>query len=329
MFWLPSCVGSTVRSSQGRVTAVVDLPGASAEQNRSIREPWADRHHLFFLACAYGGSWSVWILAWLVARSTGLGDLLFNERLVWAALFERGLAGPLFAVSALAVIGVYGPMVAGVLATRADAATDLYVLGARITKIAVGARWYVRLALILSAVAVLPGVLLVAVTGVAADRPTAARLVLFLVVFFVFQVLTSGTEEVGWRGYLLEKLLPGRNLWDAGWAVGVPWALWHLPIVIMLFVQQGMPPAAIIGSLFGFGIGIVAMSILHAWFYANTRSVFLAIVIHATFNTVPLSTGLLLDESHLAAVLPQLLLWAVVLIIVKQSERAASPPTDT
>ena len=188
-----------------------------------------------------------------------------------------------------------------------------------------GGRWYLRLALILSAVAVLPGVLLIAVTGVAADGPTAARLGLFLVVFLVFQMLTSGTEEVGWRGYLLEKLLPGRNLWDAGWAVGVPWALWHLPIVIMLFAQQGMPPAAIIGSLFGFGIGIVAMSILHAWFYANTRSVFLAIVIHATFNTVPLSTGLLLDESHLAAVLPQLLLWAVVLIIVKQSERAASP----
>ncbi len=155
------------------------------------------------------------------------------------------------------------------------------------------------------------------------DAPSAQRIGGFLVVFFGFQLLTSGLEESGWRGYLLEKILPGRSLWDAGWAVGLPWAVWHLPVVLMLFIRQGMEPIQILGSLVGFGIGIVAMSILQAWFYANTRSVFFAIVVHAAFNTVPLAVGLVLATgSYFTAVASQPALWVVVIFITKRSEKA-------
>ncbi len=126
-----------------------------------------------------------------------------------------------------------------------------------------------------------------------------------------------------WRGYLTEKVLPGRGFWDAGWAVGPGWALWHLPVVLMLFVQQGMEPAQIIGSLAGFGIGIVAMAILQAWFYERTHSVFVSIVIHAAFNTVPLTIVLLFEDSP-AAVLSNLLLWAVVIVIKNKHDAAVT-----
>ena len=81
------------------------------------------------------------------------------------------------------------------------------------------------------------------------DAPAIGTLAWFLLVFFVFQMLTSATEEIGWRGYLLEKLLPGRNFWDAGWMLGWVWAGWHLPVVIFIFMQQGMTLAPIIGHL--------------------------------------------------------------------------------
>ncbi|MGZ8725422.1 MAG: CPBP family intramembrane glutamic endopeptidase, partial [Aeromicrobium sp.] len=130
----------------------------------------------------------------------------------------------------------------------------------------------------------------------------------------------SGTEEIGWRGYLTEKLLPGRGFWDAGWLVGVVWAVWHLPVATMIFMQQGMVHFQIAGSLVGFTMGIIAMAILQAWFYERTRSVFLNLVIHAAFNTLPL-TLVLLWEGSPAAVLTSLLLWAVVIYIQARSQR--------
>ncbi len=67
-------------------------------------------------------------------------------------------------------------------------------------------------------------------------------------------------------------------------------------------------------------IGIVAMAILQAWFYQRTRSVFLAIVIHAVFNTIPLTIVLLFEGSP-AAVLANLLLWAVVIVLKSRTDR--------
>ena len=52
-------------------------------------------------------------------------------------------------------------------------------------------------------------------------------MLVFLTVFFVFEMLTSGTEEIGWSSYLNEKLRQGRDFWKTGWAVGLPWAAWH------------------------------------------------------------------------------------------------------
>ena len=155
-----------------------------------------------------------------------------------------------------------------------------------------------------------------------ADAPSWGQLVGFLIAFFTLQLVTSGTEEIGWRGYLTEKLLPGRGFWDAGWLVGVVWAVWHLPVATMIFLQQGMVHLQIAGSLVGFAMGIVAMAILQAWFYERTRSVFLNMVIHAAFNTLPL-TLVLLWEGSPAAVLTNLLLWAVV--ITSRPEVSAQP----
>jgi len=58
-------------------------------------------------------------------------------------------------------------------------------------------------------------------------------------------------------------------------------------------------------------MGIVAMSIFHTWFYERTGSVFLNMVIHASFNTIPLTIVLLFEGSPVA-LLSNLLLWAVV-----------------
>jgi membrane protease YdiL (CAAX protease family) len=206
------------------------------------------------------------------------------------------------------------------VATRLDPEVSSRDLWARVRAVRVGARWY-GLVLGILALVVGPTAVIVALTAEPApDAPGASKLVVFLVVFFVFQLLTSGTEEIGWRGYLNEKLRRGRNFWDTGWAVGLPWAIWHWPIVVILFVQQEMVPAAILGSLAGFSLGIVAASILHAWFYERTGSVFLNMFIHAIFNTIPLTLALLFRDSP-AAVIANLALWAVVIFLKRQHDK--------
>ena len=281
-----------------------------------------DRPRLRFLIIAYGVSWAIWVGAWIAAAATDTGDLLFNETLVFDVLFGGDPSGTLVALSLLSLLGVYGPMIAGIIASRSDPAIPPGDLRRRLLRVGVGGRAYGLIALILLLVTVPTLAVTAAIADPADDAPGAGTLLLFLLAFFIVQLATSGTEEVGWRGYLTHTLLPGRGYWDTGWAVGPVWAVWHYPVVIQIFLAQGMQPVAIVGSLAGFSIGIVAMAILQAWFYQRTHSVFLAIVIHAAFNTVPLTIVLLFDGSP-AAVLANLLLWAVVLFLKSRTDRAA------
>ena len=210
--------------------------------------------------------------------------------------------------------------IGGVVATRLDPAVSSHELARKVRRVGVGGRWYGLVVGILLLVAG-PAALIVALTtDLVPAAPGIGPVAVVLVVFFVFPMLTPGTEEIGWRGYLTEKLRHGRDFWDTGWAVGLPWAVWHFPVVVMIFLQQGLEPVAIVGSLAGFSIGIVAAAMLHAWFYDRTRSVFLNIFIHAIFNTLPLATVLLFQDSP-AAVIANLALWAVVIYLKRRHDR--------
>lgn len=300
-----------------------------ADDEADARLDLWQRQHLIYLGIAYGISWAIWIAAWLVSQRITAGDLLINADLVRALFFDDNATATLVWVSLLSLLGVYGPMIAGIVATRIDPSVSLADLWQRVSRVRVGARWY-GLALGIAVLVAGPAAVIVALTtDMIPDAPGPAGLVAFLAVFFVVQMLTSGTEEVGWRGYLNERLRHGRDFWDTGWTVGIPWAAWHIPIVVMIFVQQGMGAVQILGSLVGFGIGIVASAILHAWFYERTRSVFLNIFIHAIFNTLPLTTALLFRDSP-AVVIAQLAQWAVVIYLKRTHDReAAQLPSAT
>lgn len=280
--------------------------------------------HLLFLGIAYGFSWVLWLLAWRLGDDGA--DVLLNQDLVWELVFVGEVPARLALISLVALVAVYGPMIGGVVASRIDPAIPAGSLGRRIRKVNVGGREYGLVFLILLAVTIPPLLLTALTTDFADEGPSFAGLLPFLAVFFVIQFFSSGTEEIGWRGYLTQKLLPGRGYWDAGWAVGIVWAFWHLPVVLMIFVQGGLEPVAILGSLIGFGIGIVAMAILQAWFYERTRSVFLAMFIHALFNTLPLTIAIVWEGSPVA-VLANILLWVVVIVIKSRTDKAAAIAT--
>jgi len=88
-------------------------------------------------------------------------------------------------------------------------------------------------------------------------------------------------EEVGWRGYLLPRLTERIRLAPASLAVGMVWAVWHLPL---FFASRADPNH----QLFAFYVlQVTAYSIALAWLYWRTEgSLLLTMLMHSAFNNM-------------------------------------------
>jgi CAAX protease family protein len=94
--------------------------------------------------------------------------------------------------------------------------------------------------------------------------------------------LVSGVaEELGWRGYAQGRLQASRTPLASSLAIGIPWALWHLP----LYFTPGMWQYQVRHrkmQAFLFFPSIVAQSVLMGWVYNHARrSTVSAILFHA------------------------------------------------
>lgn len=98
-------------------------------------------------------------------------------------------------------------------------------------------------------------------------------------------------EELGWRGYLLPRLLGTRmGVWPAVVATGLIWALWHLPLNLVM-------PARVpwwVGVPAGL-IAAVCVSAIFAWLRARSGSIFVAALAHIAFNNANAAAVLIFD----------------------------------
>jgi hypothetical protein len=105
---------------------------------------------------------------------------------------------------------------------------------------------------------------------------------------FINSVFAFG-EELGWRGYLLPKLLP-LGKFRAYLLLGIIWGAWHWPLVLVGFMYPGYPLAGVImftALTTGFGIYLNELTLRH-------RSSILAGWTHGVFNTQRLGMWALL-----------------------------------
>lgn len=129
-------------------------------------------------------------------------------------------------------------------------------------------------------------------------------------IWLLFEMLTNG-EEIGWRGYLLPRLLTRYNALVASLILGVIWALWHLP----KFWMGGIQADAHGYSFWVLGLDLLAMAVLYTWVSQHTRgSLLLATLLHAANNTafmlLPIPNG------ELASLIAIGLHWLCVIILV-------------
>ena len=174
----------------------------------------------------------------------------------------------------LVLLALFGPAVAALLVSLARGG----VAGAReLVQRAfiwrVHPKWYA------AAVAIpLLHVLAALVLERALGRPAPLDLGDFSTTSLILGVLVVG-EELGWRGYLLPRLLERFTPLSASLIVGVLWGLWHLSV----FLTPAFPHSERSFPLFM--ISTTVYSVWFTWLLLRTRgSVLLATLFHASLN---------------------------------------------
>ncbi|MBV7331538.1 CPBP family intramembrane metalloprotease [Chloroflexi bacterium TSY] len=130
-----------------------------------------------------------------------------------------------------------------------------------------------------------------------------------LVLSALFATLVPFIEEVGWRGYVLDRLQSTRSALMSSLILGIVWSLWHLP----LFFAEGTYQASLgIGTVdfWMFLIGVVPLSFAFTWVYNNTnRSILAVILFHSMVNF----TGELFDIVGRANTI-SIVLWVIAAV---------------
>ena len=175
---------------------------------------------------------------------------------------------PLFSVSLLfGLLALFGPTVGAVVVSWADG--SLVELRERVTTWRSPRSFLIALGIPFA----VSGIAAVLWTMAGHGAPglgsvSAAEILIF--------VLVIG-EETGWRGFLLPRLRGHMSLPAAGFASGIVWSLWHLPLYLQ--PDQGIAAFAV------FAWWVIPFAVLMAFVVERARfSILVATVMHGAGN---------------------------------------------
>jgi hypothetical protein len=223
-----------------------------------------------YILLAFGISWLLWTPA--ILNALGIIDFPFR----------------------IGIIGTFGPMAAALLLTFSRQGKDgLSGLLRRSYSIRFSVIWWLVAILLWPA---LQGIALLMAVYLGGD--TVPDILLFseplsIIPPFLLGFFLGGPlgEEMGWRGYALDRLQNKYNALISSLILGVIWAFWHLPLYIT-------PEASGRGMPFGlFFVITVSHSPIYTWLYNNTkRSLWPVMLFHtfqnyAIFNVLNMNTG--------------------------------------
>jgi membrane protease YdiL (CAAX protease family) len=224
------------------------------------------KYLVLYLVLAYGIAWALWIPVILSKQDYQSSPILL----------------------ATVLMGVFGPGIAGIVVTSIEggrnALRDFWRRAFDFHRIR--PVWYPIMLLFW------PALLLLAIglsrllggesPGFEFVRELAAQPAGILIVVLLYFV-QAGLEELGWRGYMLERLQKTMTPVRASLIVWIFHALWHFPFFFILGTNQ---------YTWGFGIDfwlffafVLAGSVYSTWCYNdNGRSTLAATLLHTTAN---------------------------------------------
>ncbi|MEN6435455.1 MAG: type II CAAX endopeptidase family protein [Anaerolineaceae bacterium] len=191
--------------------------------------------------------------------------------------FVSDIKGPIWAI-VLYLLGGFVPSLTAIVMTWIlEGTAGLKHLGRRLIQFRIGWQWYfATIALVVAG--------------------TAGQLVIIKLLgqefnnsLFIQQLgsalplLITGplSEEIGWRGFALDRLQKKLNPLFSSLIIGLVWGLWHLPLFGMIGTSQHELAIPFIS----FAAGLISVSVLYTWLYNNTKkSIWTAVFFHWIFT---------------------------------------------
>lgn len=97
---------------------------------------------------------------------------------------------------------------------------------------------------------------------------------------FLIALLLAAGEEIGWRGYMLTRLIDAR-VPQPVLVSGLIWGLWHVPLILSGLYAAGPNPLV---SALWFMVAITVSSFLYAKLRLATGSIWPVIMLHGAWN---------------------------------------------
>lgn len=225
-----------------------------------------------FFALTIGVTWILWVP--LVVLGIPASNFAGKER------------GPAWVLAPFLLGGFMPSIVALVLTGAREGKAGLHAIWRRLVHFRIGWRWY----LVALGLVILPTAGQVLIHHLLGGRFELSLFVTMLASALPLIVIGPLSEEIGWRGYALDRLQRKVGTVGAGLVVGVGWSLWHLP----LFFWTGTSQHELALPFVGFLCGVTAVSLLMTWLHNNTGgSLWTAVFFHwiYTYAATVVATG--------------------------------------
>ena len=254
------------------------------------------RSILAFAVIAYAISWAIWLTGIVsIDGMTGIEDERF------AGFLLAGSFGP--TAAALVVAGFAGGRAAVVSLLK------------RLILVRVNWRVYIATFFLLPAI----GLVFYLVLGISA-KIAVWKIAVTMIALVPVNAFMSGIvfgvgplgEEMGWRGFLQDRLRGRTRSIAAAIIVGLVWAFWHLPAFRFADFRNGLSwPQFVV--LYPISTILIAFIMGHLWRWSS-GSLFMAIFFHAVLNTT--AANLMRDNWWNFGDLTALQIYVVILAIL-------------
>lgn len=104
-----------------------------------------------------------------------------------------------------------------------------------------------------------------------------------MLVASIIGIIFAFGEELGWRGFLQNKLFTKMRMTPGVIILGLIWGFWHLPVNLMGYQPSANPQ---LSAFVLFPLFTICLSFIFAWFYIKSKSIFLVSFLHAANNSI-------------------------------------------
>ena len=200
------------------------------------------------------------------AITIGLSDLVLWGPIVLFKIptisFVDNTMGPIWAI-VLFLLGGFVPSLTAIALTGIkEGKPGLMQLWRRVVQFRIGWRWY----LVMVSIVFFGSACQILINNLLGGSFDLSLFLQQLPSFLPLIIIGPLSEELGWRGYAQTRLQTHLNPMVAGLVVGAVWALWHLPLFLMVGTSQHELHMPFVGFFFG----LIAHSVLYAWFQSHT-----------------------------------------------------------